>query len=595
MSLLRLRATLIGSLFALSSFATSVNYTISFPQPQTHYAEVEMQIVDWKGGPLDLRMPVWAPGSYMVRDFSRFVESVSAIDAKGNNLKYTRSAKNGWKFNAPSGNVTIKYSVYAYELTVRTSFIDADHAFLNGTSIFLYAEGGKAWPITVKVNPHTSWSRTSVALESVGVNTYAAADYDLLSDSPLEIGNHPVFGFTASGVQHEVAMFGEGNYDTLRLQKDMKRIVEECTSIFGSHPCKKYLFIIHNLSSGGGGLEHLNSTTLQTGRFSYSNESSYTGFLSLVAHEYFHLWNVKRLRPAELGPFDYNNENHTNLLWFSEGFTAYYDDLIVRRCGFTSPENYLSTLAGNFSYVTNTPGSKVQSLEESSYDAWIKFYRPHENSANNSVSYYTKGAAAGAIMDLSIRQATAGRKSLDDVMKQLYQKYYLDNNGKKGFTSGDFIAMLNQISGKSQDALYNQLITGTDSISFGNYLSVAGLQIADLNSKSSAAWVGIGSSFKENKLTISTVERNGPGWKSGLNVNDEIIAVNKLRAGDDLSKLLLNYKAGNSVTFTIARGGVLREIPVTLATSPAVKFSITPATDASQSSKDTYNNWLRVK
>jgi predicted metalloprotease with PDZ domain len=390
-------------------------------------------------------------------------------------------------------------------------------------------------------------------------------------------------------------MFGEGNYDSLRLQKDMKRIVEECTSVFGSHPCKKYLFIIHNLASGGGGLEHLNSTTLQTGRFSYSNEGSYFGFLSLVAHEYFHLWNVKRLRPVELGPFDYNNENYTSLLWFSEGFTAYYDDLIVRRCGFTTPENYLSTLAGNFSYVSNIQGGKVQSLEESSYDAWIKFYRPHENSANNSVSYYTKGAAAGAIMDLSIRQATAGKKSLDDVMQQLYQKYFLDNDGKKGFTAADFVTVLNQTAGKSQQALYDQLIAGTDSIAYGNYLSVAGLRISDLNAKSPAVWIGVGSSFKENKLTISTVERNGPGWKGGLNVNDEILAINNFRTGDDLSKLLANYTPGSTVKFTVARGGMIREIPVTLATSPAVKFSITPVSDAAPSAKEIYNNWLRIK
>ena len=576
-----------------ASAGVTVKYTLNFPEPHTHYTEVEMLVQDWKGGELDLRMPVWTPGSYMVREFSRHLESFSASVEK-KNIPYQRSARNGWKINAPAGDVMIRYKIYAFELTVRTSFIDSEHAYLNGTSIFLYAEGGKQWPVQVTINPPPSWKTISVALEKTGkANTFSAPGYDLLADSPFEIGNHEVIGFTAAGVPHEIAMFGEGNYDKEKLKKDVARIVEECTSIYGTHPCKQYLFIVHNLSSGGGGLEHMNSTTLQTNRFTYSNESSYAGFLSLVAHEYFHLWNVKRLRPAGLGPFDYNNENYTTLLWFAEGFTSYYDDLIARRCGFYTVETYLNTLAGSLSYVVNTPGNKIQPLEESSYDAWIKYYRPHENSGNTSVSYYTKGSVIGAMLDFTIREATAGKKSLDDLMKQMYHRYWLDNNGKKGFTDEELRLSVTQLCGKNMDDFFNRYVQGTDSIPYDQYLKSVGLKIKDLNNRSQS-YTGISTGFKDGKLTITSVERNGPAWKAGLNANDEIIGINQYRTGDDYSKLIAQFKPGDSVEFTVSRMGLLQKIPVVMGTSPAVKLALEPDPEAPEAAKENFRKWLKT-
>lgn len=590
MNKIRLAVILLSLLVSATVNAASVNYTLSFSQPQTHYVEVEMRVTDWKGGDLDLRLPVWAPGSYLVREFSRFVENVTARDKNGKSLSYTRSSKNGWKFNAPAGDVRIQYRVYAYELSVRTSFIDADHAYLNGTSVFMYVEDGKSWPCKVTVILPDMWKKISVALESTGKNTYAAADYDLLVDSPFEIGNHSVFNFNASGVEHEVAMFGEGSYDVKRLQEDMKKIVEECTSVYGKHPCKNYLFIIHNLTSGGGGLEHQNSTTLEVNRYTYSSEGSYNGFLSLVAHEYFHLWNVKRLRPVELGPFDYNNENYTTMLWFAEGFTAYYDDLIVRRCGFSSNDAYLGILSGNFSYVVNTPGNKVQSLEESSSDAWIKFYRTTENSSNNSISYYTKGAAVGAVYDLAIRSATGGNKSLDNVMQSLYDRYYVDNKGAKGITPDDFRKMVNEVAGVNLDTIYQKYVAGNDSIDYNTFLKVAGLKIVP-SSAAGGAWTGM--NFQGGKLIVSSIERGSPAWEYGMNVNDEIIAINKNRVTDDMSKFLAMKQPGEKVTFTVARGGVLRDVDVVLGKSPAVKFSIVQLSNSTEEQKKQLSAWLK--
>ncbi|MDX5348417.1 MAG: peptidase M61, partial [Hymenobacteraceae bacterium] len=302
------------------------------PEPHTHYFNVEMEMQDIKKKFIDVKMPVWAPGSYLVREFAKNVEDFSATTDNGKKLSWEKINKNTWRiYTQRAEPVKVQYKVYAYELTVRTSFIDASHAYLNGTSVFMYPEGYKNLSSTLTIKPYEKWNTISTALPQAGNDkwTFKADSYDELADSPIEIGTHKVYSFTANGVVHEVAMYGEGNYQPEKLMADMKKVVEEAISVFGELPVKRYVFIVHNTHSGGGGLEHLNSTTLQTNRWAYSPGRSYQGFLGLVAHEYFHLWNVKRLRPEPLGPFNYDAENYTQLLWVSEGFTSFYDDLLV--------------------------------------------------------------------------------------------------------------------------------------------------------------------------------------------------------------------------------------------------------------------------
>lgn len=573
-----------------------VKYVLSFPAPQSHYVNVRMDISGLRGGKLKLKMPVWAPGSYLVREFSRHVENFAATDAKGGRIRFLKTSKNSWEIDAGgSSAVSISYDVYAYELTVRTSFVDEEHAYLNGTSIFMYDETFKNLPCTVKVVPFSPWKVISVALDPVVLGNpweVVSRNYDELVDSPFEIGNHLVFSFSAAGIPHEVAMVGPGNFDVERLKKDMARIVEECTGIFGSHPCKRYLFIIHNLFSGGGGLEHLNSTTLQTGRWSYGNASTYNGFLSLVAHEYFHLWNVKRLRPEPLGPFNYDEENYTTLLWLAEGFTAYYDDLIVRRCGFTSETEYLETLAGNLSYCMNTPGSASQSLSESSYDTWIKFYRPNENSSNSSVSYYTKGAAVGALLDLVIMNATDARFSLDDVFRQMYELYYKSND--RPYREEDFIRIAEKVAGVPLGKFINGLIYGKDSLPVTEVLTKVGLRLSDRNDALSKAWAGFNTSYSNGRLTVTSVDRDSPAWMAGVNVNDEVIGMDGYRLSDDLAKFMSMKKPGEKVVFSLSRNGMLRSAELVLERSPSVSYLISKEENSSASARRCYNKWLRL-
>src|SRR5690606_14419430 len=386
--------------------------------------------------------------------------------------------------------------------------------------VFMFIDGLIDLPSEVTVTPYEGWSKISTGLEPVNGknNTFYAENFDILFDSPIEIGNQDIFHFTAAGVEHEVAMVGGGNYDPERLKRDMASIVEEATDVFGVNPNKRYVFIVHNYASGGGGLEHLNSTVLGASRFAYSNPDRYNGFLGLVAHEYFHVWNIKRLRPETLGPFNYNAENYTTNLWISEGFTAYYDNLILRRGGFYSESAYLKVLSTDIETVENKAGNLVQPLSLSSFDAWIKQYRPDENSVNSMVSYYNKGALIAMLIDLKTLQATQGAKRLDDIMKALYDKYYTKLD--RGFTDQEFREMAEKVSGVSMEDVYGY-VNEAKPIDYNAYLKFAGMELID--QLEGYEIPDFGAVVSNNKVT--SVSRGSGAWNVGVNVRDEIIAI----------------------------------------------------------------------
>jgi len=583
---------------------TKINFEVSFSEPQAHYVDVEMNIAGLSKDFVDVKMPVWAPGSYLVREFAKNVESFSAKDSKGTNLTFRKTNKNTWRINLNNKNeIKISYRVYAFELSVRTSFVDASHAFLSPTGIFMYVDGLIKEPATVKINLIKNWSKISTGLESVKgkENTFFAPDFDILYDSPFEIGNQEMFEFTAAGVKHEVAMYGGGNYDKAKLAVDMAKIVETETAIFHENPNKRYVFIVHNTSGGGGGLEHLNSTVLGARRLGYADEAGYKGFLGLVAHEYFHLWNVKRLRPQALGPFDYDNENYTTDLWISEGFTAYYDNLILRRAGLYSPEKYLEVVNTDINTVENQPGNKFQPVSEASFDAWIKYYRPNENSRNSTISYYDKGAVIALILDLEILGATKGQKGLDDVMKAMYDEYY--KKQKRGFTDAEFKAMAEKIAGKSLEKIYNDYVNGTQPINFNNYLGHAGFYVTDDNKAKSTPYLGASTALRDGKVIVTSVARGGSAWNSGLNVNDEIIAIDNNRitmAADpntkmtDMERSIVTKKVGDKVQMIISTDGLIQNLEVTLTANNTFKYRIVQDKDATEDQLLIRRRWLAL-
>jgi len=563
-------------LMALGMTAKSqvkIGFEVSFIEPQAHYAEVQMDLSGLQKEYTDVKMPVWAPGSYLVREFAKNVEGFTASSA-GKTLKFEKIDKNTWRvFHAKANAVKINYRVYAFEVSVRTAFVDADHAFLSSTGIFMYPEGMLKSASTVKIVPFKSWSKVSTGLSPVAGQqfTYHAADFDILFDSPIEVGNQDVFGFTASGVKHEVAMVGGGNYDAARLKVDMAKIVEQGTAIYGENPNKHYTFIVHHFLRGGGGLEHLNSTVLGASREQYTTERGYMGFLELVAHEYYHLWNVKRLRPVALGPFDYDKENYTTNLWIAEGFTAYYENKLMLRAGFKTGEQFVSGLATALANVENTPGAKAQSAAEASFDAWIKFYRPNENSNNTGVSYYAKGEVIGLLMDLEIANATKGKKSLDDVMKAMYEQC---KTLKRGYTDAEFKAMVEKISGISFTDFWGKYVNGTAAAEYAKYFGYAGITVKNENEGLKVPYLGLSSKRTEGKIYIASISRNSAAWVAGLNVNDEVISIDGVPVEAIIERMpaITAKKVGDVVKVDVVRDGISKTIPVTLTASPNIKL-----------------------
>ncbi|MDF7811380.1 PDZ domain-containing protein [Hymenobacter sp. YC55] len=596
-SRLRLLAA-VGLVLLLSDFhpalaASTLRYTLAMPAPQTHYFEVDMSLGGFGKQYTDLKMPVWAPGSYLVREFARHVEGFQA-KAGGQELRTEKINKNTWRVYHPKAkDFTVHYSVYAYELSVRTSFLDAAHGYVNGTSVFMYPADSKQLASTLEVRPATGWTQVSTSLKPVGGQfTFTSSNYDELADSPIEIGTHKVMSFEANGTPHTVAMFGNAKYDEAKLLADMKRVCEEAHRVVGQNPLDRYVFIVHNIERGTGGLEHLYSTTLSTSRNAYSTEAGYKGFLGLVAHEYFHLWNVKRIRPIALGPFDYDNENYTHMLWVSEGGTSYFGDKIVQRAGFVSPEEYLGNTSTSITRVENTPGNKVQSAAESSFDAWIKGYRPNENSANTGISYYDKGELIGAMLDLLIINETKGQKQLDDVMRYLYDQYYKKQG--RGFTDEEYQAAVAKIAGRRFDDFFRRYVYGTEMLPYETMLGYAGLKLTTAPLTTDAA-LGATFSTTGGKFTVTSTLRNGSAWQGGLNVNDELLAIDGNRLTDDPNKLLASRPAGSQVKMLVSRDGQLKELTFPLLASTAIRYRIEQAASPTAEQQAVLQKWLTFK
>ena len=552
----------------------NISYNVSFPEAQAHYADIEMHISGLKQNILDLKMPVWTPGSYLIREFAKNIESFSA--AAGNRpVVSPKINKNTWRITTKGiPAVTIKYRVYANEISVRTSYIDASHGFLSTSGIFIYPANMLHHPSTIHIKPYKDWAKVSTSLEMVNGDpfTRVSPNFDILFDSPIEVGNQDVFGFDASGVKYEICMYGGGNYNKERLRKDLHQIVEQETAIYGENPNKHYVFIVHNHLKGGGGLEHLSSTVLGASRDAYSSEKGYQNFLSLAAHEHFHLWNVKRLRPIVLGPFDYDNENYTTNLWIAEGFTEYYQGIAVRRTKLYPPENYLDVLAGEFNILENLPGKNVQTVAESSFDAWIKAYRPNENSANTTISYYNKGAIIAMMLDLEIINSSKGIHSLDDVMKYMYTEYY--KTQKRGYTDAEFKKGFEKFAGKKLDDFYKKYINGLTPIDYDKYLGYAGYKITDELATNNDAALGVTTLTAPNKKVIVTsVIRGTTAYIDGINVNDELIAIDN-NAITDAATMLNDKKPGDKIQVSVTRDGLPLTLPVTLLKSTRVKYKI---------------------
>lgn len=579
--------------------ADPIRYTLRFPAPHTHYIEVDA-VVPTGGRPaVELMMAVWTPGSYMVREYSRHVEAVTATAAGGRALAVEKTDKNRWRVAAGGApTVTLRYRVYAREMSVRTNWVEADFAMLNGAPTFITLADEGARPHEVAIEPARGWrvSMTGLTPMSGGAHRYRAPDYDTLVDSPILIGNPAVYEFIVDDKPHYLVNIGEGGvFEGARVAKDLETLVREHRRMWGSLPYDRYLFL-NVLTSvpgqiPGGGIEHRNSTLLIAGRWATRTRPSYLAWLELASHELFHAWNIKRLRPVELGPFNYDDEVFTRSLWIAEGITDYYAELLVHRAGLSSRAEYLDALSNTIEELQTTPGRLVQPVDLASFDAWIKFYRPDENTPNASVSYYTKGAVLGFLLDARIRRATGGTRSLDEVMRAAYQQF----SGGRGYTPDEFRAVAEQASGLNLRSFWTDAVEGTAELDYTEALDALGLRFrAPAPDRPARAWLGMSARNDAGRLVVTQVRRDTPAYAAGLNVDDEILAIDDFRVrADQLAQRLDSYTPGDTVTLLVARRDRLLRLAVAFGEEPARRWrlDVNPAaTDAQQQQRA---RWLQ--
>jgi predicted metalloprotease with PDZ domain len=569
-----------------------VRYTVRFPAPQTHYMEIEA-VYPTSGRPqVDLFMAVWTPGSYLVREYQRHVENVTAT-AGGRPVPIAKTTKNRWRVEAGgAASVTVRYRVYGREMTVRTNWIESAFAMLNGAPTFISLVGGLARPHEVRFELPAAWKTSATALLPIAgqAHAYRAEDFDTLVDSPIILGNPAQREFTVAGKRHVVVFEGDTTFiDVDRATADTQKIVEAGGQVFGGRFDYPHYYALNMIVETGGGLEHKNSFLVMANRFTTRSRRSYISYLSLVAHEHFHAWNIKRLRPIELGPFDYENENYTRALWIAEGFTDYYAGVLVKRPGISTRDEFFEELSGHIEAVQTTPGRLVTSADMSSFDTWIKQYRPDENTPNTTVNYYPKGAVIAFLLDARIRRQTNGARSLDDAMRLAYERYA----GAKGFTMEQFYQTMSEVAGTDLRSWFTRVAETAEELDYTEALDWFGLRFRPVDPRGQRAFLGATTRNDGGRLVISQVRRDTPALAAGLNVDDEILALDDVRVrADGLAARLEQYRPGDKVTLLVARRDRLMRMEVTLGADPGRAWRLEPAPNATDEQQKRLTAWI---
>ena len=571
--------------------ATAITYRLRFTDAARHYVDVEATYPTGGAAHLELMMAVWTPGSYLIREFARHVEAVEVVAPSGLPAP-VKSRKNRWRVETGGAeHVTIRYRVYGREMSVRTNWVEARFALINGAPTFLTIVDGVQRPHEVRIDLPEGWPHAISGLPAIDGEPagFVAVDYDTLVDSPIVAGDLSIEEFARDGIGHLLVGVDEGpSWNAARAREDVAAIVEVQATMSGGLPYDRYVFI-NMFTETGGGLEHANSTVLMTSRWAMGTRETYLSWLGLVSHELFHVWNAKRLRPAALGPFDYEAENYTPSLWVTEGFTTYYGDLLLARSGLAEAHEYLRMLSEEIKGVETTPGRLVQPLTQASLDTWIKFYRPDENSPNTSISYYTKGAVVAALLDARIRLASDGARSLDDVMRVAYERY----SGASGFSDAQVRDVVSEVAGVDLSEVLAEALDTTEPLDYTPLLDAYGLSFVPPESLANRGWLGATVKIDGGRLVVSQVRRDGPGWTAGLNVDDEIIAIDEYRVRvDQWEKRLEQYLPTTRATLVVARRDRLQQLEVTFGQEPGNAWRLRPRVSATPKQIANRKAWL---
>ena len=567
----------------------SIVHRLAIPAPQSHVVEIETVLTGEVPAELVLFMPVWAPGSYLVREYARHIEGLS-VEAPA---RVTKLRKNAWRVETRgAGRVVVRYRVYANELTVRTSHVDDTHAFLVGAGVFLGIEGHLDASARVELDGPAGW-RVATSLKAVD-GGFSAPDFDTLVDSPIELGTHREESFTVLGVPHRYSIWpadGVPERKIAKLVEDTSAILAKEAGLFGGgFPYDAYELLLHVSPRARGGLEHRASAALIASPASFTTRAGYLDVLSLVAHEVFHAWNVKRIRPAGLTPYRYQEECYTRLLWWFEGATSYYDWRVLALAGACTVEEYLDHLAGELAYLDATPGRLVQALEETSFDAWIKLYRPDENSTNSTVSYYRKGEVVCALLDLELRGRTSGRVTLDHVLAHLWTEY---GARERPVPEDAMPGIFEHVAGVPMGDLFDAWIRSAAEVDPTASLARVGLTLERTSrSEAPACSLGLRVRIDGNRSFVASVTRQGAAARAGIDPGDELLGIGGARVEGGVEATLRGRAQGDLVDVLVSRDGriVTKRACLDGPRLDVVKLAANP--DASPGARAAFRAWL---
>jgi len=604
-----LLATTAGSAQGQARTTPPVRYELRFDKPNSHLLDITIRAAGLRGPAAEFAMPAWAPGSYNINDYAKMVEQFSAAGPDGKPLGWRKTDKQTWRVElGRAREVTVRYKLYGNTLSNHWVQYNDQHAFLSGPAAWMYLVGGKQRLVELTIDTPAGW-KVATSMSSTAPNTYTAVDYDWLVDSPIEISDFEKATFTHAGATYHVVVHdGINRADFSKVTRDAQKIVEAIVPWFAgvepggqAVPFQDYWFLFHVWPRGGsGGLEHLNSTQInfstpwdaegQAGRYG----SDYQLKLFVISHEFYHAWNVKRLRPRPLGPFDYSREVHTPSLWISEGVTSYYGQLALARAGLVGQQEYLDSIAALITEFENLPGRKERSIEDTSWDAWFASRPPGDtNLQNTNHSYYDSGQIIGHLLDFAIRHATGNQKSLDDWMRLLYRRHALP---RPGFTPEEAVRAASEVAGRDMSDFFRRYLTGKEAPDYAQYFGYAGIEVQK-TTLPGRAWLGVSLTRDNNGNTqITNVLPGGPALEAGLDREDVITELDgKPVKVDQFMQALTAKKPGDRIQLKLWRLREVRTVEVTLGADPTVTYSLKPMTSPNELHKRIYESWLGTK
>ncbi|MCB0628454.1 MAG: M61 family peptidase [Saprospiraceae bacterium] len=574
--------------------AQEMSFTVSMPDPATQLFQVRLECEDLNGNFTDFKIPVWMPGYYQVLEYPEKIQNFRAETAAGKPVKWEKANRVTWRlYHEEGASLILSYNVLANRRFVATNYMDEDRAYIAPGGVFMHQAGRIDQPVRIKLEPYRAWTKTATGLQAVaGVPfTFRAPDYDVLYDSPILVGKLTSLPtFIVGGVPHRFIGYQLGEFDHAAFISDLQRVVQAAVDIIGDIPYEEYTFI--GIGPGAGGIEHLNSTAVSFSGNDRMNEfAGRKRTLSFLGHEYFHHYNAKRIRPIELGPFDYDHGSRTNMLWVAEGITSYYDEMLLRRAGLVDGDEIIGSFEGLIRSVETSPGRLFQSVTQASFDTWSDgpFGRKGDE-VNKTVSYYEKGPILGLLLDLKIRHETGNRKSLDDVMRRLYYDIYKKEG--RGYTEAEFRSICEETAGVPLPEFFSYVYT-VQPIDYAKYLGYAGLQI-DLEPKAlPGVTIGLQAVEKDGKVIVQQVEWNSPAWFEGIRRGQEIVKINGQSATVELLKSVSEAAEPNEIIkLEMLVERTARMILVLFVPKTAISFKIDRMTDLSPGQKMVLEGWL---